>query len=104
MMPWWCAASRAVAIWAAIAHASASAIGPAAMRSASVLPANELEDQRVRRPAVLEAVDVADIRMADRGQHFGFALEAGQPIGIRATSTGRILSATSRLSLLSRAR
>ena len=45
-----------------------------------------------------------DVRMIQRGQDLRFALEAREPIGIGGNASGSILSATSRFSLVSRAR
>ena len=50
MIPCSCAASRASAICRAIGSASASGIGPRAMRSASVAPVDQLQDEAVPPP------------------------------------------------------
>ena len=68
------------------------------------LALDQFEDQRMRLAAVLEPVNRADVRMVERGQHLRFALEAGQAFGIGREGSGRIFSATSRLSFVSRAR
>ena len=51
------------------------------------------------RAGFFEAVDGGDVRMVQRGEYLGFALEAGQPIGIARERSGRTFSATSRFSL-----
>ena len=59
-----------------------------------------------QRPAVavLEAVNVRDVRMIERREHLRFAAESRQPFRIAATAGSSILIATSRLSFVSRAR
>ncbi len=69
MIPASCAASSASAICLAIGSASASGIGPWAMRSASVGPSTR-------------AVNVGDIRMVERRQHLRLAAETGETVGI----------------------
>ena len=76
--------------------------GPALMRLASVSAVNQFHHQRVS--GFFDAIDLGDIGVIQRGQHFGFALEAGQPFGIIRDRSGRILMATSRSSFVSRAR
>ena len=53
---------------------------------------------------LLEAVDRADVRMIQRGEHPRLALEAREPIRIAGERRGRTLIATSRPSFASRAR
>ena len=36
---------------------------------------NQLEDERVRRSAILKAINVTDVRMAERCKHLGFMTE-----------------------------
>ena len=43
---------------------------------------DELHDQRVRRGRFLEAVDVRDVRVIQRGEHLSLAAEAREAIGI----------------------
>ena len=43
---------------------------------------DDLQHQRFRVARVLEAVDGADVRVAERGQHLRFPLETGEPLGI----------------------
>ena len=52
----------------------------------------------------LRSVDCGDVRMVERGEHARFALESLQAIRIIGNAGGRSLMATSRPSLLSRAR
>ena len=48
-----------------------------------VLALDELHDQRGGRVArVLDAVDLRDVRMIERGERLRFALEAHQAIGV----------------------
>ena len=47
-----------------------------------ILALDQLHHDRADAVALLEAVDRGDVRMVQRGQHFGFALEAGQALGI----------------------
>ena len=68
------------------------------------LPLDQLEDQRVGLAAVLESVNRPDVRMVERSQHLRFALKRARRSGSAAKASGRIFSATSRLSFRSRAR
>ena len=81
-MPCSCAASSASAICRAIGSASSSGIGPRAIRSASVGPFDQLEDEGVHAVGFFEAVDRADVGMVQRREHLRFALEAREAIGI----------------------
>ena len=45
-------------------------------------PLNQFEDQRLLARSFFEAVDVPDVGMVQRGEDFGFALEANQAIRI----------------------
>ena len=102
-MPFSCAASSASAIWRAIASASAIGNGRApGDRPASAL--DQLEDQRGHAIGFFQAVDRADVRMVERGEQARFAREARRRSGSAVKCDGRILIATSRPSLLSRAR
>jgi hypothetical protein len=70
---------------------------------------DELEDKSTRVAAALsrtffESVNRADVRMIERSQHRGLALEACPRSGSCAKISGSILIATSRLSFRSRAR
>ena len=40
--------------------------------------------------AFFQAVDLRDVRMVERGQHLGFALEARQPLGVIHEGVGEI--------------
>ena len=68
-----------------------------------VLAFDQLHHQ-ARVPLLLDAVDVRDVRMIERREHFRFALEPRQPIAIVGDVAGRTLIATSRFSFESRAR
>jgi hypothetical protein len=65
---------------------------------------DQLENQRARRAGVLDAVDGGDVRMIDRREQLCLAREPREVIAIGSEPSGRILSATSRPSLVSRAR
>src|SRR5687767_8995481 len=43
---------------------------------------DELQHQRRPAVALLESVDSADVRVIQRGERLGFALESGDPLGI----------------------
>ena len=65
---------------------------------------DEFEDERGAARLLFDAVNRGDMRMIERGEELGFAVESRQPIGIAARNTGRNLRATSRCSRVSRAR
>ncbi len=44
---------------------------------------DELQDERLGAARLLEAVDVRNVRMVERGEDLGLALEARQPLRIR---------------------
>ena len=112
MTPISCAASSASAIWRA--SGSASSIGNRTFRDAlgEVFALDELHDDRARACRFLDAVDLRDVRVVEGGEDLGLALEAGQAVaaarlgcaGVSRRWAGRTLMATSRLSLVSRAR
>ena len=105
MMPCSCAASSASAICFAIGSASSSGNRPARDPLRQVLALDQFHHERARRRRhVFEAVDVRDVRMVQRREGLGFAREPRQPVGIGRKRVGRILSATSRSSFVSRAR
>ena len=76
---------------------------PAAMRALRSSPSTS-SITSARSVGLLEPVDLRDVRVVQRGQHSGFALEPHQTIGIAGERSGRIFSATSRPSFVSRAR
>ncbi len=45
-------------------------------------PLDQFHDERRHAVALLEAVDVRDVRMVQRREDFGFALEPRQPLGV----------------------
>ena len=65
---------------------------------------DQLHDERLYAGAIFEAVDRGDVQVIERGQDFGFALEASQPIAIRCQQLGKIFTATGRFSRVSVAR
>ena len=105
MMPCSCAASSASAICFAIGSASSSGIGAVRDAVASVVALDQLQTSAVTPSASLQSVDRRDVRMIQRGENFGLALEARQAVGDppRATA-GRTLIATWRFSFVSVAR
>ena len=54
-------------------------------------PLDQLQDQRPDAIRLLQAVDGADVRMVQRGQHLGFPLEPRQPIGVGRERLGQHL-------------
>ena len=46
-------------------------------------PLDEFEHQRLRALGLFQPVDVPDVGMVQRGEDFGFPLEAGQAVGVR---------------------
>ena len=52
---------------------------------------DELEDEKARGRQLLEAVDRADVRMIERGQHLGLALEACEAFGVVSNRCGQQL-------------
>ena len=66
---------------------------------------DQLQDERARARRCPRGRRSRDVRMVERGEHLRFALEAGEAFGIGGEApAGRTLIATSRLSLVSRAR
>jgi hypothetical protein len=43
---------------------------------------HQLHDERRRAVSTLESIDLSDIRMIERGEHFGLTLEACEPVGV----------------------
>jgi hypothetical protein len=56
-----------------------------------VLAVDEFHDERRRRRLLLEAVNLGDMRMVERGERFRFALEPHQPIGVAGNRFGKDL-------------
>ena len=59
------------------------------MRCEQVLALDELHDQRAHAAGFLEAVNVRDVRMIQRGEGLGFAGETRQPIGVVRERVGQ---------------
>ena len=57
-------------------------MAPCAIRSASVAPSTSSMTKAAYATGVLEAVDLRDVRMIQRGEHLRFATEAREAIGI----------------------
>ena len=65
-----------------MASASPTGTGPRAIALGEVLAFDELHHDGVDTVCILEAVDRRDVRVVERRQQLGFALESGQVIGI----------------------
>ena len=53
------------------------------MSARQILALDQLHHERGDAAGcLLEAVDRGDVRMVQRGEHFGFALKAREPIGV----------------------
>ena len=81
-MPFSCAASSASAI--CLAYSRAVARGE---RTSKSVARHELHHQR----AVFDAVDLRDVGVVQRGEHFGFARKAGEPVGVLCQGVGKYL-------------
>ena len=108
-MPRSCAASSASAICRAIARAVVERQRAVQQPIRERRPFDELQHQRARVPAdvgrsVVNAVDRADVLVIQRGEQLRFALESRQAIGVAREGLGQTLIATSRPSVVSRAR
>ena len=89
-MPCSCAASSASAI----------CLATAALRRAESVPVrcdppasalDQLHDESRGAVALLQTVDLRDVRMIERGEDFGFTLEARQPLAIGRHGLGQHL-------------
>ena len=56
-------------------------------------PLDQLHDEGRRAVALLQTVNGSDVRMIEPGEHFGFALEARQPLTIGRHRLGQHLDA-----------
>jgi hypothetical protein len=65
---------------------------------------DERKDQRARVFGVRDSVNVSDIGVIERRQNLGFPLDRAIRSGSRKNDAGRTFNATSRFSLVSRAR
>ena len=83
-------------------HAAGSAATRDPLRERLAL--DQLEDQAAHAVRLFDAVDRADVRMIQRGEHPRLALEAREPIRVGRERGGRTLIATSRPSVASCAR
>ncbi len=73
------------------------------MRSASVGPSSQLEDERLHAAAFFQTVDGRDIRVVQRGEELRLRLNRSRRSGSDEKRVGKTLSATRRSSLVSRA-
>ena len=83
-----CAASRASAIWLAMPSASSRGIGPPGDPLLQRGALDQLQHQRSRAVVLLEAVDLRDVRMVERREQLGLALEPGQTIRVGGEGVG----------------
>ena len=91
MIPCSCAASSASAICFAIGSASSIGIAPCAMRSRERRPLDQFHHERGGAAGSFQAVDRGDVRMIQRGEDFGFALKAREPLGVGGHRGGQHL-------------
>ena len=77
-----CASSSASAICRATSSASSTGSGPRFSRSARSSPGDQLQHQERRAVGLLEPVDRGDVRVVERRQQLGLALEAREALGI----------------------
>ena len=82
MIPCSCAASSASAICFAIGSASSSGNRPLRDAVRERRPLDQLHHERGDAVRSFQAVDRRDVRMIQRREDFGFALEPGQALGI----------------------
>ena len=54
-------------------------------------PVDQLQDQRARAAGFLQAVDLSDVRVVQRGEDAGLPFEAGQPIRVGGERRGQHL-------------
>ena len=78
-----CAASRASAIWVAIAECLVERKGALRNPVGQRWPLDQLHHQCDGPARLLEPVNLRDVRMVQCGEHFGFALKSRQALGIR---------------------
>ncbi len=55
------------------------------------IPLDEFQHERPDALSLLQPVDTPDVGVVQRGQHLGFALEAGQPVGVGREGLGQHL-------------
>ena len=95
-MPFSCASSSASAICCAIASASSSGNAPALQPLGEVSPStSSIARKWTAAPSVerraLEAVDVGDVRVVERGEQLRLALEAGEALRVGGEGRGQDL-------------
>ena len=83
-----CAASRASAMRAAMSRASSRGIGPRAIPLLESGPLDQLQHQRPGAAVLLQAVDLRDVRVVERREQLGLALEPGQPVRVVGERVG----------------
>ena len=81
-MPWLCAHSSASAICLAMGSASSSASAPLRDAVRQRRSVHQLQHQRQHAVGFFEPVDRRDVRMVQRGQHLGLALEPREPVRV----------------------
>ena len=104
MMPCSCAASSASAICLRDRQRLVERDRPLRNALGQSSPFDQLHHEGTHAAALLETVDVRDVRMIQRGERPRLAREPRERSGSLANESGRTLIATSRSSLVSRAR
>jgi hypothetical protein len=56
-----------------------------------ILAFDQLHDERDGAARLFQAVNLRDVRMVERGEHFGFPLKTGQPFRIAGDVAGEDL-------------
>ena len=90
-MPWSCADSIASATWRAIAERFLDRDGPAREALVEIFAFHELEHEHALGAVALDAVNGGDVRVVQRGEEFGLALETGEALGIGGEAFGKHL-------------
>ena len=94
MMPRSCAAPSAVGDLSRDRQRLVERDGPLGDAVGKGWSLDELHHDRLHAIGILEPVDRCDVRVIERRQDFGLALETGEPVGICRQPAGRILTAT----------
>src|SRR5262245_28006728 len=88
-IPLSCAVSSALATCRAIANASSSGECAALETRRERLALDQFEHQEALAPGLLQAIDRTDIRVAERREQLGFALEARNTLGALGERRGQ---------------
>ena len=82
---------KAKAICHAMDSTSSNGIGPLDETVGQGRALDQLQDQRARAAGLLEAVNLGDVRVVQRGEDAGLALEARQPVRVGGERLGQHL-------------